>query len=236
VVQSWIEGNDYSCTFIRHEKNLGICATLNEALKMAKGKYFSAIGDDIMMPDKLEEDIAILEDNVDAAFCYSKMIVRYVNQGLDTYGDYKGSSDLFHDYLLGKVTIATPTVTYRIAVFGEVGFYDESLLFEDYDMYLRILYRRKAVFSDRYSVIYIRFGASIQSDREVEILNEFLNILDRWKFLPKYKYYKNNRHLFTFCQLSTKNKKEAVKHLLPAMTMFWQPRLYKNILKLIFSR
>ena len=158
----------------------------------------------------------------------------FVNENREDYGKYIGSNNLFYDYIAGNVTIATPTVTYRKQVFDEVGFFDETLIFEDYDMYLRILYKKSAVFIDAYTVLYKKYDVSIQKNREIEVYNEFLKILNKWDFLPNFWYYKNKRHQFTFCQLAVKNKKEAIKHLLPGLTIFWKLRLYKNIFKLVF--
>src|SRR6188474_3378131 len=51
LVSDWIKENNYNCTFIKHEKNQGICRTLNEILRLAKGKYIFGVSDDLIMPD-----------------------------------------------------------------------------------------------------------------------------------------------------------------------------------------
>lgn len=234
IVKQWIKLNNHNCTFIEHHINKGICATLNEALSLAKGKYFTVIGDDVMVQCKLEKDVQLLERHQKAAFCYSKMISSYIDKGTDVCGSYAGSINPFHDYISGNLTIAAPTVTYRRTVFADVGLYDESLLFEDYDMFLRILYKYEAIFADYFSIFYTRNGNSIQINKELKFINEFFNVLKKWRFLPKYRFYKNNRHQYTFCHLAVKNKREAFKHLLPACAVFWKFRLYKNIIKLFF--
>jgi glycosyltransferase involved in cell wall biosynthesis len=234
LVENWIRENNYECRFVKHEKNRGICGTLNHGIELARGKYLYGITDDLMMPDKLLDDVALLESHPEYAFCYSKMIIRYVHENREVHAPYRGSDNLFYDYLEGKVTIPTPTTTYRLSVFKEVGLFDPTLLFEDYDMFLRILYKHKAGFIDKYTVVYNIHGQNIQISKEIALFNEFLRILEKWKFLPRYKYYKRSRHLFTFCQLAAKNKREALKHLPHSLPLFWQPRLYKNLFKLVF--
>jgi glycosyltransferase involved in cell wall biosynthesis len=237
IITKWIQTNKYECNFIKHQINKGICASINEAIGMAKGKYISFIGDDIMLPYKIAKDVVCLEKESDAAFCYSKMILSYIDKNEERGGDfYKESNNLFYDYILGKTTIAAPTVTYRRSIFEKVGLFDESLLFEDYDMFLRVTYEHKAVFINYYSVIYKinNNNYSIQYRRQIDVYNEFLKILDKkWNHLPGFWYYKNNRHQFTFCQLASRNKKEAVKHLFPALTVFWKKRLYRSLMQLL---
>ena len=40
--------------FSKNKKNLGIAKSLNKALSLAKGKYWTAISDDIWKKDRLE--------------------------------------------------------------------------------------------------------------------------------------------------------------------------------------
>src|SRR5689334_20562589 len=51
IIREWIDANKYPCQLIIHDQNKGICRSINEGLRMAKGKYFALIGDDIMLPD-----------------------------------------------------------------------------------------------------------------------------------------------------------------------------------------
>lgn len=47
---------------LKNEKNLGLNATLNKCLKVAKGKYIARMdGDDICAPERFEEEIYVLE-------------------------------------------------------------------------------------------------------------------------------------------------------------------------------
>jgi glycosyltransferase involved in cell wall biosynthesis len=235
VINNWSRQNDVQFTKIFHTKNTGVCKGVNEVLQNCNGKYIAFIGDDIMLPHKLENDIAVLESNPEYGFVSSKMILRNIVSGEETDAEYKPSDNLFYDYIKGDITIASPTVVYRKAVFDEVGLYDESLLFEDYDMFLRILSKFKAGFIDDYTIKYTVAGKSIQTEKEIAFHHEFFKILRKWKHLPGYWFYRNNRHQFCFCHFAVKNKREASRHLLPALTIFWKPRLYRNLVKYIFD-
>jgi glycosyltransferase involved in cell wall biosynthesis len=236
LLENWIRNNPVMpVTFVPHAANKGICASINEGLAMAEGKYISIIGDDIMLPGKLTGDVETLEKNPDCGFVYSKMITRNIATGEERRLPLRESDSLFKDYISGNITITTPTVMYRRSVFDIVGLFDTDLLFEDYDMHLRVLDKFPAIFRDEYTIIYImEHGRSIQIQREIAFQNEFFKVLKKWKHLPRYRYYVNNRHQFAFCHFSVRNKREALRHLPYALTIFWKPRLYRNLLRFLF--
>lgn len=233
VIQNWIDQNHHECKFIIHKKNKGICATLNEIILMAKGKYIFGASDDIMMPDKLVKDVELLEANPSYAFCASNMIFRDELTGNQTHRKFNDQTNLFYKLLNGTATIAAPTATYKVAALKEIGLFDENLLFEDYDMFLRLLSAYPCGYRDDYSVIYCVHPKSIQAQQEIKFHNEFFNILRKWKHLPNYWYYRNNRRQFDFAYFAEKNKKEALRHLLPALSIFWHVRLYKSLIRFI---
>ena len=62
IIEKWIEENALDVTFIKNDKNLGICRNYNRALKFANGKYLQgAPQDDLFKPEKIEKQIAIFE-------------------------------------------------------------------------------------------------------------------------------------------------------------------------------
>lgn len=63
VVKSY---NDKRIKYIKNEKNLGISASRNKLLNLAQGEYLAIFDhDDISMPDRLEKQVAYLNDNSD---------------------------------------------------------------------------------------------------------------------------------------------------------------------------
>lgn len=55
---------DKRIKYIKNEKNLGISASRNKLLKLAKGEYIAIFDhDDISLPNRLEEEYKILENN-----------------------------------------------------------------------------------------------------------------------------------------------------------------------------
>ncbi len=232
TIKKWIDDNNYNCEFIVHKINKGICATLNEIILRGKGKYIFGASDDLMMPDKLIKDVEYLEANPSFAFCSSKMIIRNFKENTDKKKEYYPTS--FKDLLYGKSTIASPTATYRRQALIDIGLFDETLLFEDYDMFLRLLHKYPAGFRDDYSVIYCVHEKSIQTQREVEFQEDFFKVYKKWRHLPDYRLFTNKRHAFTFWYFSDKNKKAALRHLIPASTFFWRAVFIKGLIKFLF--
>ena len=69
---SWLRARSIPWTEIRHERNRGLCATLNDALAVARGRYVAIIAaDDHWEPEKLEHQVQLLDQHPDAAVVYS---------------------------------------------------------------------------------------------------------------------------------------------------------------------
>jgi len=155
VINRWLKDNQVSCTFVSHEINLGICRTLNEALSYAEGKYVAMVAaDDLWLPEKTERQVAIMEcsdQGVGAVFSDAMQIDETGNviqrsvlslnkkafnleRGLD--------GDIYLDLLTANF-IAAPTVLILKNCYKEIGLYDENLIYEDYDMWLRLSRRYK---------------------------------------------------------------------------------------------
>ena len=57
-IQQWINQNNVKCTFKKNKKNIGICKSLNNAIKLVKGEYLNLIAcDDILLPNKIKNQV-----------------------------------------------------------------------------------------------------------------------------------------------------------------------------------
>lgn len=159
VITRWLrENNDARCTFIPHQKNQGICKSLNEALARTTGKYISMIAsDDIWLPDKIERQVAIMESQPESVgVLYSDAFVIDENGKLAP-GLLIASSNYWRlpnmpqgqvlDTLLRGNFVPGPTSLIRRSCYEKVGFYDENLPWEDWDMWLRIARHFSFVYS-----------------------------------------------------------------------------------------
>jgi len=165
IIKDWIENNKYPCVFITHSKNKGLCKTINEALTLCKGVYYQAIAcDDILLEDKIDKQVAILEKYADVSLVCSNY-QEIDEQGHILKNEYFSSDYNFPDeptkaILSGHngygIIVHSPTVLLRLTVFEKVGKFD-SLFFayyEDVDLSWRIRLHGYSVILERKSVVY----------------------------------------------------------------------------------
>jgi len=149
LIEHWLKETDEKYLFLRHERNMGLNSSLNEALALAIGRYFLHVSaDDWAEPDRLERQVGALEKaGEQTAIVVSD--IREVSAG--------GMTVVNHDFrerlspvagalthsdalmcLLAENVIPAPGVLMRTALVREIGGYDPSLAFEDYDLWLRL--------------------------------------------------------------------------------------------------
>ncbi len=236
-LRAWISKNNrFPCRFVVNEKNKGICPSVNSALLLVQGKYVGFIGDDIMLPDKVREDVAFLEANPRFVFCHSKIISVDMKTGKEEEMHSTGSDKAFHDFFAWKTHIQAPTIMYKRSVFDDVGMYDESLIFEDFDMILRITYKYPVGFRDAFTIKYLTNVSSIRIERQREVVACAFAITKKWSFLPNYKYYKGRQHLMYFYHYARSYKKAAMPHIKGALRCLGDKRLYLAFYRLLFQK
>lgn len=147
IVRNWIASHGVNCTFSAHQKNKGLCASLNEALGHVKGKYVAMIScDDSWLSDKIARQVAWMEALPEEVGVVYSDADRMNEKGEELAGtfirEYRKSGpmpegDIFSELLQGNF-IPAMAVLVRAACYARVGGFDESLYYEDYDMWLRI--------------------------------------------------------------------------------------------------
>lgn len=126
---------------LHNEINLGIVASLNKGIKVARGKYIARLDDDDVWCDdkKIEKQVDFLEKN--PGYCLvgggvikidknGKEIVRYLLPKEDEH---------IRKTILINNAFAHTTVLFRKDAFLKVGGYDEQFAFiEDWDLWLKM--------------------------------------------------------------------------------------------------
>lgn len=133
---------------IRHlrleQHNEGLCKRLNQAFALSSGTFFASIsGDDFMEHDRIANQVeAFLEGGDRLGVVYSDATL-IDDRGVDLGETYLNPSrrpatgDVFRD-LIGQNFVPAPSALIRVESLRAVGPYDESMRFEDYDMWLRL--------------------------------------------------------------------------------------------------
>ena len=130
--------------FYENPENKGIPFSCNRGLGLATGQYFLLIGDDLMLPNRIQGDVDILNDNPSVSFvCGSATIIGQDGLALETYSNWvsKSSEGAFQEapelVWLNGSRIFTPTTTYRTQTLRDLGGWDGGYDVEDRSMFIR---------------------------------------------------------------------------------------------------
>lgn len=173
-----------SFKFIKRE-NRGLCATLNEALSICNGKYFSAIAsDDVLLDQKIQKQVEYLEKNLDCVAVFggvnlidknSKFIKKIIPRDKDLS---------FHNIIMSNYAIFAPTQLIRMKSLLSLGSqpYPTHLKIEDWYMWLKLAQIGKLKNIQEVFVGYRQHDSNtskkiaiIQKGR-VDVISEFSNI------------------------------------------------------------
>lgn len=160
-IQQWINQNNVKCTFKKNKKNIGICKSLNNAIKLVKGEYLNLIAcDDILLPNKIKNQVEQFnQSDAKSAVVYSdtyiirnqKSSLKFLENILKITSPPSGN---VYNKLLQRNFIPACTALIKRTSLNKIGQYDEKLSFEDYDMWLRISKKYNFIFSDDIQTYY----------------------------------------------------------------------------------
>lgn len=227
--------NKYGFIFL-HRPNKGLSGTLNEGIKLSKGKYFAGCAsDDIYALDKIEKQVSFMENNPDYGMCYGKVIK--FDENTKTKIEIKNpKSGFVFDALLFGTFIPAVTQFIRKDVFNDIGLFDEKLYIEDWDMWLRIAKKYKIGYVNEYLAYYRQHETNI-SNKISEMFESEKQILEKYKDSIFFKEAINKKKFIYFLVLLKQNKKEALKFLPFAIKYFLtDSTILKYGVKSIFAR
>jgi glycosyltransferase involved in cell wall biosynthesis len=200
LIKEWLRTTGTACTLIIHDENQGVCRTRNETLSHARGKYVSSIStDDSWLPEKLAvqvEQMEKLPHSVGAVYGDASRMDEDGRPLPKTFIEQIGTLERMpegdiYETLLERNFIPTGTLVRR-ECFEAVGPYDESLIYEDWDMWLRIARRYEFAFTPRIGARYrvhegslshslsIRSGGSLWWEADIGIFLKHLGYSPAW--------------------------------------------------------
>lgn len=133
---------------IEHTTNVGLCRAFNEGMQQTSGAFLIDLAaDDVLLPNRIARQVEAFERLPDDyAVVFSN--ARYIDAAsqpaeyhfpIDTQGHSLRqipSGRIFRQ-VLDSYFICTPTMLMRRSVLDELGGYDESLSYEDFDFWVR---------------------------------------------------------------------------------------------------
>ncbi|MEQ1636923.1 MAG: glycosyltransferase [Methylococcales bacterium] len=190
--------------YYEHQKNKGLPATLNKAIRLAKGEFISIIAsDDIMALDKINLMVNEFKnlDNDYAVTCGdvkfidsdgNEISINLYNFTLDTLVSCQTFSmhDLdvlkkFGEYakLIKDNHISAVSALIKKQALIDVGLYEEYIFIEDWNMWLKLSKQYKFKYIDKVVAFY-----RVHDSNSITYLNARLS-MDKIKILEREKHY-----------------------------------------------
>lgn len=184
IIEQWQQNNpQVDLTFIAHETNRGICRALNQVLEVARGEFFAYVGsDDTLLPQRIRQQVAVFASLPDTCGVVFSDVAHMDSTGrpLPPPADLTAphSGQVFSN-LLEVNYVPAMAALIRRSCFDKVGLYDESLSYEDWDMWLRLA--REFEFQHVPGVVarYRIHAGSATSSRRVQLAEGSLQLLSK---------------------------------------------------------
>jgi glycosyltransferase involved in cell wall biosynthesis len=130
--------NDRRIVYVKNERNLGLIASLNKGLELAKGDFIARMdADDIAMSERFRQQIEVFEKNEGLVVVSSDYI--FLKNGKEKYVKNFAGSDELKSVLLFSPCFAHPTVMMRNIFRKENLKYDPEFIHaEDYKLWTEL--------------------------------------------------------------------------------------------------
>jgi len=142
VIKQWIALHPETM-LVLNGTNIGYCKTFNKAAALAKGKYLIDLAaDDIVLPNRVEVGVKALESTPQAGVTFSD--AEHIDEAgikislhSDRFPHHTIPSGNIYAELIARFFICSPTMMFSRTMFNELGGYDETLMYEDFDFWIR---------------------------------------------------------------------------------------------------
>lgn len=170
---------DKRIKLIQHKANLGLIKTLNEGMKLAKGRYLARMdADDISAPTRLFKQFTFMEKRPGVAVCGSW--ARGIDENGKRTSALKAPSGLVMKYNYWKPSpIIHPSAFMRLSAVSKHQFDDNALHAEDYDFWLKVAKDSKLCNIREYLLNYRVHSGSISSkNREEQLKSSYRSFIN----------------------------------------------------------
>lgn len=146
LIREWIAANRPDATFLDLPKNVGVTKALNQAMRLVRAEFVIAVAtDDVWEPTLLERLLARF-DEVDGTYaavysdasCIDERGAPLAVDFFEAHGASRPGRDDLFAALSEQNFIPACAIMLRTSAVRLVGEYDETLAYEDWDMWLRL--------------------------------------------------------------------------------------------------
>ena len=159
IIENWLKQNP-EVQFIKNSKNLGITKSFNKTVEFTKGEFLIDLaGDDVLLLNCIEEQISAYNENPNVSLIFGN--AELINEKGTTIGynfpvddnfkvtDKNLQNTNYESILKGGNCMCSVSAMFKKETFLKLGKYDESLVYEDLDFWLRLAKKHKIVFIDK---------------------------------------------------------------------------------------
>lgn len=187
IINGWLSAHpDFPARLIALPQNRGLCHVCNRFVQESTGKYLSLIGsDDKYLPHKLALQVPLLEQAGPEYGLVFSDVSKIDSAGNITVPSVYDTGEIHPDQgdvwlpMLRTNFIGAMTTLTRRSCFEAVGPYDESLSYEDWDMWLRIARQFKFLYHPDVTALYRIHGNSISFKRRAQMMETNLRIVSK---------------------------------------------------------
>lgn len=169
------------------QENMGICKTLNKAVKLSTGKYISILAsDDYWDITKIEKQVNILE-NSNSEFSFTQA-VEFDQKGGKKIFPKKINLNRINKTIFVKNIIPAGTIFFTRNLYNQLNGFDENLKMEDWDFVIRSSFLTQISFikqpllyyrSHDSNIMKTRLRKEIYKDKAIMLAKNF-NLVSPW--------------------------------------------------------
>ena len=171
--------DDNRVRYLQNEKNLGTSASKNRGIREARFDYIAFHDDDdLWRPEKLEKQMRLLANaGEEAGFCYCEMVYHRLD-GTEQLCPLRElsmvrKSGYIYPELLRRNFVGGPTLLIRKECLDRVGgFREDMIVFEDWDLALRLSAKYDAAFAGEPLYDYFEHENSLTTTGNEEYLRQ----------------------------------------------------------------
>lgn len=148
-IEQWLKNNP-KVVFIKNDNNLGVTRSFNKALNFTKGDYIIDLAaDDVLLTNCIELQLKTFYDsdvkNLGAVYGNAELIdengnfISYyfpVDKSKNVI-EKRETGNVYNSILAGGNSICSVTAMYKKEVYKQLNGYDENLMYEDLDFWIR---------------------------------------------------------------------------------------------------
>lgn len=230
--------DSYGFNFIR-KKNGGLVSTVNVGFALAKGEFIISHGsDDVSLPGRIRSQVAQLQQYPTAGYVTGNL--RFIDTNGIAFGLLrervtKGVLFNFNDFMFGRARSNVVTCMFRSAAIKQVLPLDESLLSEDFQLFMHITYAGFTclVWEDDPVIDYRVHESSLSRTKLPTLMRAQLRMLDSYQEHPGYSVARRLTNAQLFSALVEKEKIAAFKMIFTGEVNFFSALGMRSLVKFL---